>query len=454
MFHSQHGLLPTPLNMSKSNSAASLADTLYEKMADEEDARVCRDIPDSACRVVPRNFFFLIGASTLTKLGDALSNPKTVLAWLLEYLHAPLFLIGLLVPIRESGSMLPQLIIAGYIRRLAVRKWVWVIGSLVQALAIMAIGVSAWLLTGTSAGWTIIGLLVIFSLGRGLCSVAHKDVIGKTIPKTRRGLQTGVSASIAGGLGMLIGLGFLFYGEPANSALFYAVLFLVTGGLWLLAAAVFAAVAETPGATDGGSNALTEAIARMGLLISDRDFRRFVITRALLLCSALTAPYLIVLAQDSHRGELALLGMFIVANGLAETISAPIWGKLADRSSKQVMTLAAMVTALLGMTVFIIATWLPEVHAHRWTYPCLFLILGIAHSGVRLGRKTYIVDLASGNKRTDYVAVSNTTIGLLLLILGAGGALLAGGSAAVVVLLFSLLGLAGTLCARQLPEVQ
>ncbi|CAG0911666.1 unnamed protein product, partial [Cyprideis torosa] len=56
-------------------------------------------------------------------------------------------------------------------------------------------------------------------------------------------------------------------------------------------------------------------------------------------------------------------------------------------------------------------------------YPLAFFGLGVAHSGVRLGRKTYLVDMSEGNRRTDYVAVSNTTIGALLLLSGALGAL-------------------------------
>ena len=35
-------------------------DDLYATLVNEEDARVCREIPDTACREVPRNFFLLI----------------------------------------------------------------------------------------------------------------------------------------------------------------------------------------------------------------------------------------------------------------------------------------------------------------------------------------------------------------------------------------------------------
>ena len=55
----------------------------------------------------------------------------------------------------------------------------------------------------------IIALIIAFSLARGFCSVAAKDVLGKTIPRDRRGQLTGWSASAAG----------LVFGDPPRSAL-------------------------------------------------------------------------------------------------------------------------------------------------------------------------------------------------------------------------------------------
>lgn len=84
----------------------------------------------------------------------------------------------------------------------------------------------------------------------------------------------------------------------------------------------------------------------------------------------------------------------------------------------------------------------------------MIFILSVAHAGVRVGRKTYLVDLAGGNRRTDYVAVSNTLMGILLLFAGALSMLLALFSNFVVILVFSLLGLVGVWLAQGLPDVQ
>ena len=62
--------------------------------------------------------------------------------------------------------------------------------------------------------------------------------------------------------------------------------------------------------------------------------------------------------------------------------------------------------------------------------------------------------MASGNRRTDYVAVSNSVIGVVLLLLGGMGAVAQAFSVPVVVLALSLLGLAGAAVSRSLPEVE
>jgi hypothetical protein len=127
---------------------------------------------------------------------------------------------------------------------------------------------------------------------------------------------------------------------------------------------------------------------------------------------------------------------------------------MADSSSKGVMVKGAIITSALGIFVFIAASWIPFLRTSNWFYPVAFFILGIAHSGVRLGRKTYVVDLAGGNKRTDYVAVSNTVIGVILLITGGISALASMISTKGIILVLSLFGIAGAITSSKLPNVE
>ena len=54
----------------------------------------------------------------------------------------------------------------------------------------------------------------------------------------------------------------------------------------------------------------------------------------------------------------------------------------------------------------------------------LYFVFSIGYAGVRVGRKTYVVDIAGGDLRTAYVASSNTAIAIALLAFGGIGALL------------------------------
>lgn len=415
---------------------------LYERLAEDDEGRVCKDISDEACRETPGNFLATLIANTASNVADRMASAKTTLPWLLMQVGAPSWIISLLVPIRESGSMLPQMLIGAWVRGRAIRKWVWVGGGVVQGLSLLLMVWCSVTLQGVNAGLAILFLLTVFSLARGACSVAYKDVLGKTIPKTRRGRLSGWISAIAGLMTFAAGL-WLSSAGAEESIGFYAVLLAAGAVLWLVAIVSYARIREFPGATDGGANGVTEAFARLSLLRDDRAFRQFVIARALAMGSGLVAPFYIALAQDDLGSAASLLGVFIAVEGVAGLVSSPVWGRWADRSSRQVFAVAC---ALASLTSLAVAAWsISNVSdgASRWFYPLAFFVLGVSHAGVRLGRKTYLVDMAGGNKRTDYVAVSNTVIGLLLLVSGVLGALAALVSVPLVIILLGLAGLLG-----------
>lgn len=431
----------------------TISKALYDFLTDDENTRVPADISDEARHETPRNFVLILLTHVFTKLGDAVASPKTTLAWVVNVVGAPPFVLGFLVPIRESGSLIPQLFIGNVIRRLAIRKWVWAIASVAQALAIGGIGWVVYSLEGIVAGWSILLLLIFFSLARGFCSVTSKDIVGKTIPKTKRGQLAGWSASAAGLITVGVGVVLILPATRDADASLYGALLAAAGLLWVLAAALYSRVREFPGETGRARGAL-EAVGRLRILVTDAPFRKFVMTRALLMCSALSAPFYIAMAQDALGSPAYMLGFFVAAAGTADLVAAPLWGRFSDRSSKKVMIAAALVTSGCGIVIFLADRFVPVLIQTAWFLPAAYFVLAIAHSGVRVGRKTYVVDLASGNRRTDYVAVSNSVIGVLLLLVGLVGTLTPIISIGGVIVLLALMGLAGAGLGATLPEVQ
>jgi hypothetical protein len=117
-----------------------------------------------------------------------------------------------------------------------------------------------------------------------------------------------------------------------------------------------------------------------------------------------------------------------------------------------VLIAAALIASSLGLTVFLLES-IGILGRAPWITPLAFFLLAVAHSGIRVGRKTYLIDMAGGQKRTDYVAVSNTVIGGILLLTGTVGFLTPVVGPAGVLLILSILGLTGAWAGTTLPEV-
>ncbi|MBT8043992.1 MAG: MFS transporter, partial [Verrucomicrobiae bacterium] len=354
-------------------------------------------------------------------IGDVLTNPKTVLTWLLSQLGTTGFFIGMLAPIRESGSMLPQLFISGWVKRARNRKWVFVAGALAQSVCIAAMGISAILMPPDLAGGVVLLALVAFSLSRALCSISSKDVLARTIPKGFRGRISGASATISGIISAMAAACLIFYRNYETASLL-AWIILGASLLWVLGAGIYSLVREPvpePEEKDAGPNKplLAGVKERMALVIRDPLFRRFIIVRSLLLGSALASPLIVVLAQTKDGTLVSLVG-FLFASALATTASSFLWGKLADRASYLSMAIGGFCCAVIGLGSISIVLWMPAFSRNQWLWPLVFLLFNLGYTGVRLGRKVWVVDAVEGDKRTDYVSTSNTLIAVIILAMG------------------------------------
>lgn len=375
-----------------------------------------------------------------------------MLAWLVGALGGSAAAIGLLVPIREAFALLPQLFIGHRVRQMAIRKYVWALASAAQGLAVAGIAVVALTLEGPVAAWTIVGLLLSFAIARSFASVSYKDVLGKTVSKSRRGAVTGTSASAAAAVvlafGALLALGWIPLTVPA-----IGVTLLVAGGLWLLAGFLFARLAEERGATEGGAEPGSTALKSLRVVREDPQLLRFVITRSLLTVTAVAPPFLLQLSGGGER-RLGDLGPFVIAAGIATIVGGRLWGGLSDRSSRKVLIGAAGASALL-FSIAGAGTWFDaRFLANAWVAAGLLFLVMLAYQGVRLGRSTHLVDMTDQDRRAVYTAASNTIVGVVILLTGTFGALSELIGLAGLFVAFAALSLIALLVATGLEEVQ
>ncbi len=390
----------------------------------------------------------------MTKTGDGLVDPKLILSWALNSVGAPQTAIGLLVPLRESFTMLPQIVEAAWLRTLKTRRFVWSAGSAIQAVAVACMAAVLWLLEGAAAGWAVAGLIVVFALGRSLASVSYKDVLGSTVDKGNRGSVTGIAGSIAATIVLIFGAALSFGFIPLTLPAIVIALS-IGAGLWLLASGLFTLLEEPAQAADGGEASVGIA-AVVSHLREDPQLQRFTVCRILLSATAFAPPFIVSAAHGGSASGLQLgsLGPFVLASSIASILGSGFWGVVSDSSSRRVIMLAALlgtlVLAVLAAVLFLDAGGpLPVL----WAAIALFVLM-MAYQGVRRGRSTHIVDMAPGEARSGYAAISNTVVGLLLLGGGTFGILADVAGLALVFAVLAVMCAAGAVAAKGLEDVQ
>lgn len=430
---------------------SEITERVYDFITEDDEGRTCEAIPDSACRQAPRNFILNTLNGSATKLAEQLASPGLVLPWLLSTLGSPAALAGLLVPIKEAGSLLPQLAVAGTIRAYSKRKWFWVgAGSTQAVLLALMIPAAIWL-PPVLAGWTIVVLLALFSMASGVGSVAFKDVLAKTIPKGKRGRLLAARATLGGLLTLIAGSILRLNLQDSQSLVPYFILIAAAAMLWGIASICFAAITEEKGATEGGRNALAEVSAGLHLIREVPMFRRFIVARVFLLSIELSLPFYAIFARDVVGASIGGLGVFVIANGISNIFSSPVWGRFADRSSRSVMIFSSILAAVTGAVAVMIGH-IPDHWQGVFVFAPVFLLIGFSQAGLRLGRKTYLLDGAPDADRPLYVAVSNTLIGVATLLGGVLGLIAyTFGVQSVIVVLIILALVAAGIC-RTLPE--
>ena len=307
------------------------------------------------------------------------------------------------------------------------------------------------LVRGPLLGLIVCLALAVLAVLRALCSLTGKDVQGRTISKGRRGVVTGRATQLGGAVTLITGGVLAVLGELPRWGL--ALLLAIGAATWFLAAAVFRSI-EEPVPESSGQKGINRSWWKdtWQLYTQDARFRAFVNVRALLLVSALSTSFIVVLSQNIGSHALSGLGSFVLASGLASLVGGRVSGVLSDKSSRLVMSWAAGAAAIILLGIVACAAWAPTA-VSMWALPLGFFLVNLAHAAIRVARKTYVVDMAGEDKRTRYVGAANTMMGVILLVVGGISAVIALAGPSAAILFLACIGLIGAWRARALPEV-
>jgi MFS family permease len=423
--------------------------------------------PPQAPQVIQRNYALGVLNGVLFTLGDNFSNASLVLALLIRQLGGSLVLVGLLPALQSGGFLLPQLFVGGRLQAMPYKLPLYRNAALARSVAYLiltAVMFAAAHLPPTLSLWLIVICFTIFQVGGGTSALAFQDVVAKTIPPRQRGRFFGARQLFGGLLAFAVAGPLVRWLLSADGPLPFSYNFGALGLLTLLVYAVgmyaFGIVQEPAQTRPGQRLRVIEGLRRAPqILRHNRNYRWFILTRMLTRSGQIAEPFYILYATEALSLPPSIAGIYLALRALAGAVSNILWGRisarLGDRSLLLVSSAVLALVPALALGGPPLATALQTgVSGLIVVLGLVFLVSGAAIDGSNIASMTYLLEVVPEDERPTYMALANTTLGIVTFVPVLGGWLVAAlGYRATFALglLFALLGLAA---ARQLgpPE--
>lgn len=383
------------------------------------------DLHPTARKHLRRNFALGVLNGAAYRVADSMIDSSLVLTWFVSQLTGSSFIIGLIWPIRNGGWFLPQLLISGYAQRQERKLVLYRVFAVIRSVAMGLLAVATILWGGVRNDLLLVSFflcLLVLSFGEGFSGVSFLDIVAKAIPASRRGgffawrnftggiLALGSGAIVRYILDEQTGLAF-----PTN----FIVLFLLAFVGVTISVIAFSAIVEPVEPVDSTVVGLREQLGRaIGFARQDRNFRRLILTRILLVfASGLATPFYIVYAKETLNAPASSVGSYLLSFTIATIISNFLWSRMSSRFGNRTVILVASVIGLGIPISAMAASYIGSLEL----FFLPFLLRGIYESSVMIGQVNFVLDIAPPAARPTYIGLINTVLGFTSFALALGG---------------------------------
>ncbi len=351
-----------------------------------------------------RNFFGGLWHGGFLALGNAMTQPQTVLAGFISDLTGSTVWVGGLTTVLSIAQVLPQIFAPRYIEPRP-RKMPYLLAAIY--LRVFSWGLLAWLIytigskNPQALAWALILVLAVFYAGGGFGGIPYTDIIGKVIPPNKRGTFFASRAAL-GGMLALAGAypaGYILKHLPYPNN--YALLFALAAASLAVASIGFLIINEPP-RSDGGDE-----------LPSWREYwdharevafhlKELVAVYILIGFGMMAMPFYVVFARKSLGAPTVAVAWFTAIQVSGGLLANLLWARLVDRyGSKRMIQVLSIVAASAPLLAALIGRM-----GWRWLYPSVFLA-GASLSGQNVGFSSALLEISPPEERPTYSGMSN-----------------------------------------------
>lgn len=358
-------------------------------------------------KALKHNFIVNVLDGTFFGFGLGFASFTTVIPLFVSNLTDSATLIGLIPAVHNVGWMLPQLLTAKSVSRMAQFKPATIFWTIIERAPFLGLAIVAllmgWLSKPAALALTFM-FLVLQGLGAGMTANPWQNMIGKIIPSNIRGTFFGMQSGAAN---LLAGAGAIAAGLILNQRGFpdgYTVVFLACVSS-MAVSFVFIAMTREPAHTI--EQLPSEQVSFWGnvrqILQRDGNFRWFIISRFIFQFGTMAAAFYTVYAVRQLGMDAAAAGAITSVLFIVQVASNALFGWIGDRIGHLPVLRLGAVCAVIAA---VMAWFAPSA---GWFF-AVMVFAGIANSVFWTIGMVATLDFSAGQDRPTYVGLSNTLI--------------------------------------------
>ncbi len=368
-----------------------------------------------------RNFIVNFLDIAIYFFGDSFATAYTILPVFVSTLTDSPIIIGLIPAIYEAGWFIPQLFFAPYVQRQSKLM------PLVVRLATMerssylflALGAFALPFLKKELALGVILLLIVWkSVSAGFFGLPWQELLAKVIPVSHRGRFYGganMLGKILGILGAVVtGLLLDRLPYPRNFGVVFSL-----GFAGVMVSMVFFLMTKEP------KNHVPEPVETpslqwrvkvLAILKSDRDFRNFLISRALSFLGYMAFAFMAVYGIEKYNLPDSYSAVFTGILIAFNVIGFALMGHLGDKYGNKRVFVLSDILLILSLITALVWQSLPGLYL-------MFALVSLSQAGAVIGDMNMVLEFGSVEDRPTYIGLSKTLTGpvfLLAPVIGGG----------------------------------
>ena len=357
----------------------------------------------------------------------AMIDFNTVFPALITDLGGSKIVFGILYSIMLGAPYILSFLFGHFLSRHRYRRKFLILGIYLRAFAFLGMAAVTYFLGAAHPQLVLASFfawILLFSLSGGLAGISYNDIIGKLLPKGKRGAlfaaKQFASSLAAFGGGLIVAR--VFSAQTMTFPVTHAAtLFIGFSGL-IIASLAFWFLREpaSPVIVEEDRPSFFSMLRQVPeILRRNREFSRFIVVENLSSFGLMIMPFYMIFAREHFVISDLYIGRYLLFQIAGTVLSNLLWGVVAGRlGAKRVV----WICLILGATIPFVALGLS--YASPNLFAITFFLMGFVMSGRRVGFEPYLLDIIPSAERAVFLGIRGTMNFLVVLLPFLGGILI------------------------------